>query len=195
MLRLEDLRPSSGARRGKKRVGRGNASTGTYSGRGMKGQRSRAGFKMPPGFEGGQTPLWKRVPKRGFTNYTRKEFACVNLDLLAERFEAGAEITPEVLVERGIVSNMLDGLKVLGRGDCEKNFSVHAHRFSKSAVEKIKAAGGDIVMLDGGVAPEVEAPAKKSKKKDSADEAVAKAEAPTEEASAEADDNADKAEE
>ena len=200
MLRLEDLRPSTGARRTRRRVGRGDGSHGTYSGRGMKGQRSRAGFKMPPGFEGGQTPLWKRVPKRGFTNYTRKEFACVNLDLLSERFDAGAEITPEILLEKGIVSNMLDGLKILGRGEIDKKLSVQAHKFSKSAVEKIKAAGGDVVLLDGGELPEAEASAPKAKAKpEVAEEVEVKADA-SEEAAAEtegdtADSDEEKAEE
>jgi large subunit ribosomal protein L15 len=148
MLKLEDLKPSSGSRTAKKRVGRGNASHGTYSGRGVKGQRSRAGFRMPPGFEGGQTPLWKRVPKRGFTNYTRKEYSYVNLDVLSKKYSDGSEVTPELLIEQGVISTMRDGVKILGRGDCESKLKVTAHKFSKTAVEKIEAAGGEVIWLE-----------------------------------------------
>lgn len=188
MLRLEDLKPSEGSRRNKKRVGRGNASHGTYSGRGVKGQRARAGFKMPPGFEGGQTPLWKRVPKRGFTNFTRKEYSQVNLDFLSKKYSDGAEITPDQLLADGVISSIRDGVKILGRGDCEAKLKVTAHKFSKSAVEKIQAAGGEVIWLEE-AAPVSSEKAAASKAKAEpvadvpADEAVEEAEAPAAEES------------
>ncbi len=148
MLRLNDLKPTPGSARGKKRVGRGDGSGhGTYAGRGVKGQRARAGFKMPPAFEGGQTPLWKRIPKRGFKNPMRREWAYVNLDDIAEKFEDGAEVTPEALLERGLIKAIKDGVKVLGRGECHKRLIVKAHSFSKKARRKIEEAGGKAIVL------------------------------------------------
>lgn len=148
MLKLENLRPRQGSRKSRKRVGRGNASHGTYSGRGGKGQTARAGFKMPPGFEGGQTPLWKRVPKSGFTNFSRREYAYINIDDLSQRFDGSEDITPELLKERGVISAMKCGVKVLGRGECDKRLVVKAHRFSKSASQKIEGAGGRVIWLE-----------------------------------------------
>ncbi len=148
MLKLDNLKPRPGSRKGRKRVGRGNASHGTYSGRGGKGQTARAGFRIPPGFEGGQTPLWKRVPKRGFTNFSRREYACVNLDDLSERFEGVKEITPELMLESGLLSALKDGVKVLARGECKGKLTVTAHRFSKQAAEKIEKAGGKAIWLE-----------------------------------------------
>lgn len=148
MLKLENLKPRQGSRKSRKRVGRGNASHGTYSGRGGKGQTARAGFKIPPGFEGGQTPLWKRVPKSGFTNFSRREYAYVNLDELSQRFDGSEEINPELLKERGVISAMKCGVKVLGRGECDKRLVVKAHRFSKSASQKIEEAGGKVIWLE-----------------------------------------------
>jgi len=149
MLRLEDLRPTPGSKRERKRVGRGDGSGhGTYCGRGGKGQTARAGYKMPPGFEGGQTPLWKRVPKRGFKNPHRREFAYVNLDVLAEKYEDGARITPEDMIKKGIIKEIKDGVKVLGRGECRKRLIIEAHRFSKKALRKIEEAGGQAIVLD-----------------------------------------------
>jgi large subunit ribosomal protein L15 len=150
MLKLNDLRPAPGSRRGEKRVGRGDGSGhGTYSGRGGKGQTARAGFRMPPAFEGGQTPLWKRIPKRGFKNPRRRQYSYVNLDVLAERFEDGAEITPEEMLRRGLIKEIRDGVKVLGRGECHKALTVKAHSFSKKALRKIEEAGGKAIVLRG----------------------------------------------
>jgi len=103
---------------------------------------------MPPGFEGGQTPLWKRVPKRGFKNPRRREFTYVNLDDLAEEYEDGAKITPEDLLKRGIIKDIKDGVKVLGRGECHKRLIIEAHRFSKKALRKIEESGGKAIILE-----------------------------------------------
>ena len=130
------------ARKARKRVGRGTSSgSGKTSGRGQKGQNSRSGGGKKPGFEGGQTPLFMRIPKRGFTNYTRKEYAIVNLDGL-NQFDEGTVVTPELLIETGLVKKELDGIKVLGNGELEKALTIKAHKFSKSAVAAIEAAGG-----------------------------------------------------
>jgi large subunit ribosomal protein L15 len=146
-MNLSDLRPPKGAKHSKKRVGRGQGSgQGVQAGRGHKGAKSRSGFKNKRGFEGGQMPLHRRVPKRGFTNIFREEFDVVNLDTLSERFEAGVEITPELLKERGIVSRN-QRVKILGRGDVTKALTVRAHKFSGKAAEKIAAAGGTAEVL------------------------------------------------
>lgn len=147
-MRLSDLRPTPGSVRKPKRVGRGNASGhGTYSTRGGKGQTARSGYRMPPAFEGGQTPLWKRVPKRGFKNPTRKSYAFVNVGQLNERFPDGAEVTPQILEEQGVIKKSLHGVKILGDGPLSKRLIVKAHKFSKSAREKIVAAGGQAIAL------------------------------------------------
>jgi large subunit ribosomal protein L15 len=140
---LHDLKPAKGSTRNRKRVGRGPGSgLGKTAGRGEKGQKSRSGFSRKPGFEGGQMPLHRRVPKRGFSNYPfKKEFACVNLGRL-EVFEAGTIVTPELLVKQGIVKQLRDGLKVLADGDLTKSLTVHAHRFSEKAKERIASLGG-----------------------------------------------------
>ncbi len=138
-MKLHDLSPAKGSRRPRKRLGRGPGSgTGKTSGRGHKGQKSRAGYSRRLGFEGGQMPLVRRVPKRGFTNIFRKEYAIVNLRDLAD---LEGEVTPEILVERGL---MRPGrtLKILGDGEIGAALQVKAHRFSRSAREKIEAAGG-----------------------------------------------------
>jgi len=141
-MRLGELHPPKGSNQPRKRVGRGIGSgSGKTCGRGSKGQRARG--TVPAGFEGGQTPLHKRLPQqRGFTNRFRKEYAIVNLGRLAAHFESGAEVTPEILVERRIVRNLKDGVKILGVGDLPHPLTVRAHRFSKSAEEKLRAAGG-----------------------------------------------------
>lgn len=127
-------------RKKRQRVGRGMASgSGKTSGRGQKGQKARS--KVRVGFEGGQTPLFQRLPKRGFTNVNRKEYAIVNLDVL-NQFADGTEVTPELLLEDGVISNLKSGLKVLGGGAVEKNLTVKAHKFSASAKEAIEQAGG-----------------------------------------------------
>ncbi|MGQ9456599.1 MAG: 50S ribosomal protein L15 [Armatimonadota bacterium] len=148
-MRLNDLRPAPGSTHKRKRVGRGTGSGhGTSAGRGTKGQKARSSGGVRPGFEGGQTPLHRRLPQmRGFKNITRKEYAVVNVDDLEERFEAGTEITPEVLVASGLVKKIKDGIKVLGDGGLTKSFIVKAHKFSKTAEEKIKAAGGTVEVL------------------------------------------------
>jgi large subunit ribosomal protein L15 len=139
---LHKLKPATGAVRGRKRVGRGPGSgLGKTSGRGEKGQKSRSGFSRKPGFEGGQMPLHRRVPKRGFTNIWRKEYAEVNLDRL-EVFDAGTIVTPELLIERGIVRKLRDGVKILAGGDLTKALTVRAHKFSAKAQEKLAVLGG-----------------------------------------------------
>lgn len=140
---LNDLKPPKGAKRASKRVGRGQGSgQGKTAGRGHKGAKSRSGFKRKRGFEGGQMPLHRRVPKRGFHNPFRIEYNVVNLDAIADRFEAGAVVTPEVLREQGLARKGRWPIKVLARGEIGKPLTVQAHRFSAKAVEKIQAAGG-----------------------------------------------------
>ena len=147
-MSLNNLRPPKGATHAKKRVGRGQGSgNGKTAGRGHKGAKSRSGFKFKRGFEGGQMPLHRRVPKRGFTNPTRVEYDVVNLDTLAERFDAGAVITPETLVEKGLLARGKRLVKVLARGDISKALTVKAHKFSGKAAEKIAAAGGQAEAL------------------------------------------------
>ena len=140
---LSNLRPPSGATHPKKRVGRGEGTgQGVTSGRGNKGAKSRSGFTRKRGFEGGQMPLHRRVPKRGFHNPFRVEYAVINLDVLAARFEADEVVTPESLRERGLVRSSRQLVKVLGRGDLAKKLTVRAHKFSGQAARKIAAAGG-----------------------------------------------------
>ena len=139
---LSNLKPARGSKHSKKRIGRGHGTgQGTQAGRGHKGAQSRSGFSKKRGFEGGQMPLHRRIPKRGFTNIFRTEYAVVNLDLLAERFEDGTVVTPELLRESGIVRSK-QPIKVLARGDISKKLTVRAAKFSGKAVEKIAAAGG-----------------------------------------------------
>ena len=146
-MSLHKLRPPAGATHSKKRVGRGQGSgNGKTAGRGHKGAKSRSGFKHKRGFEGGQMPLHRRVPKRGFHNPFRTEYEVVNLDTLAERFDAGVEITPDVLREQGLVGRS-GPVKVLARGDIAKALTIRAHKFSGKAAEKIAAAGGKAEVL------------------------------------------------
>ena len=148
-MSLNNLRPPRGARRDRKRVGRGPGSGhGKTASRGSKGAKSRSGFRFKRGFEGGQMPLHRRVPKRGFHNPFRVEYAVVNLDTLAEVFDAGSSVTPELLRERGLVRHASAPVKVLGRGDIAKQLTVHAHKFSGSAAEKIAAAGGAAELIE-----------------------------------------------
>jgi len=141
-MKLHELKPAEGARRSRKRIGRGIGSgTGKTSGKGHKGQKARSGGGVRLGFEGGQLPLFQRLPKRGFTNINRKEYAIVNLETL-NRFQEGTEVTPELLIETGIVSNEKSGIKILGNGTLEKKITVKAHKFSASAKEAIEKAGG-----------------------------------------------------
>jgi large subunit ribosomal protein L15 len=146
-MSLDNLRPPTGAKHSKKRVGRGQGSgNGKTAGRGHKGAKSRSGFKRKRGFEGGQMPLHRRVPKRGFHNPFREEFAVVNLDTLADRFDAGLDVTPDLMRERGLVGREAR-VKVLARGDISKALTVRAHKFSGKAAEKIAAAGGKAEVL------------------------------------------------
>ena len=147
-MSLNNLRPPRGAKHAKKRVGRGPGSGhGKTAGRGHKGAQSRSGFRFKRGFEGGQMPLHRRVPKRGFTNIFRVEYAVVNLDTLAEVFDAGSAVTPELLRERGIVRDSTAPIKILGRGEIDKQLTIRAHKFSEAAVKKIAAAGGATEVL------------------------------------------------
>jgi len=142
-MSLNNLRPPKGAKHVRKRVGRGPGSGhGKTASRGNKGAKSRSGFRFKRGFEGGQMPLHRRVPKRGFNNIFRVEYSIVNLDTLAEVFDAGSSVTPELLRERGLVREARGPIKVLGRGDITKKLTVRAHKFSGTAAEKIAAAGG-----------------------------------------------------
>lgn len=141
-MKLHELKPAEGARKERNRVGRGIGSgNGKTAGRGHKGQNARSGGGVRPGFEGGQTPLFQRLPKRGFTNINRKEYAVVNLDAL-NRFEDGTEVTPELLIETGVVRNEKSGIKILAKGNIEKKLTVKANKFSSAAKEAIEAAGG-----------------------------------------------------
>jgi large subunit ribosomal protein L15 len=142
-MSLNKLKPAQGSKQKKKRVGRGPGSgLGKTSGRGHKGQQSRSGYAFKRGFEGGQMPLHRRVPKRGFNNIFRTEYDVVNLDQLEARFDAGATVTPDALREAGLVSDRRSKIKVLGRGEVTKAMTVQAHKFSGAAAEKLAGAGG-----------------------------------------------------
>ena len=141
-MKLHELSPSNGSKKKSFRVGRGHGSgNGKTAGRGQKGQNARNGGGVRPGFEGGQMPIYRRLPKRGFTNIFAKKYVSVNVEAL-NKFENGTEITAEFLKENGVISKINDGLVILGRGELNKNLTVKAKRFSKSAAEKITAAGG-----------------------------------------------------
>jgi len=146
---LHNLKPAKGSTQSRKRVGRGPGSgLGKTSGRGEKGQKSRSGFSHKVGFEGGQMPLHRRVPKRGFTNKFRKEFAEVNLEKL-EAFDSGTIVTPEVLLNRGVIKKLQDGVKILAKGKLTKPLTVRAHKFSAKAQEQIASLGGKAEVLEG----------------------------------------------
>ena len=141
-MKLHELKPAEGSRKERKRLGRGIGSgQGKTAGKGHKGQNARSGGGVRLGFEGGQTPLFRRLPKRGFTNINRKEYAIVNLDVL-NQFEEGTEVTPELLIETGIVKSEKAGIKILAKGNVEKKLTVKAHKFSSTAKEAIEAVGG-----------------------------------------------------
>src|SRR6202162_2131307 len=149
-MNLSDLRPPAGQKKPRKRVGRGMGSgTGKYSTRGAKGQRSISGFGQKRGFEGGQMPLHRRLPKRGFTNIFKKQFAIVNLGRL-EKLE-GDSFNADALVQLGVIKKLGDGLKVLGSGQLTRKITVEAHHFSKSALEKIQSAGGTAQVIGAAV--------------------------------------------
>lgn len=146
-MKLHELKPAEGSTKSKKRIGRGTATgQGKSAGKGQKGQNSRSGGGVRLGFEGGQMPLYRRIPKIGFTNIFRKEYAVVNLSDL-ERFDDGTVVNPDVLKEAGLVKAMLSGVKILGNGDLTKNLTVQAHKFSKTAADKIAAAGGKVEVI------------------------------------------------
>ena len=142
-MKLHELSPNPGSTKERKRIGRGPASgQGKTAGKGHKGQLARAGRGMRAGFEGGQMPLQRRLPKRGFNNIFRTEMTIVNLSALEERFEDGATIDVAALIEAGLVKKTMDGVKILGNGDITKKFTVIANAFSESAKQKIEEAGG-----------------------------------------------------
>ena len=141
-MKLHELKYTEGARQDSKRLGRGQGSgQGKTAGKGHKGQNARSGGGVALGFEGGQTPIYRRIPKRGFTNVNRVEYAIVNVEQL-NRFENGVEVSPELLIETGLVKKEYNGIKILGVGTLEKKLTVKAHKFSKSAVSLIEQAGG-----------------------------------------------------
>ena len=141
-MRLEELKPAAGSTHRKKIVGRGIGSgVGKTSGRGHKGQKARSGGGVRPGVEGGQMPLYRRLPKRGFTNIFAKKYVAVNVEVL-DKFNDGDEVTAESLLEKGIISKTLDGVKILGRGEVTKKLTVKVAKVSESAKEKIEKAGG-----------------------------------------------------
>jgi large subunit ribosomal protein L15 len=146
-MKLHELKPNPGSSKNRKRLGRGTATgQGKTAGRGMNGQGSRSGGTKGPGFEGGNMPLYRRLPKRGFTNIFGTEYAELNVEVL-NNFEDGTEVTPEVLKSTGILKKQLDGVKILGNGEITKKLTVKANKFSKSAVEKIEAAGGKVEVI------------------------------------------------
>ena len=146
-MKLHELKPNPGSNKSKKRLGRGTATgQGKTAGRGQDGQKSRSGGGVRPGFEGGQMPLYRRLPKRGFKNIFGTVYSEINVETI-NTFEEGTEITPELLKETGVLKKQLDGVKVLGNGTIDKKFIVKAHKFSKSAVEKIEAAGGRVEVI------------------------------------------------
>ncbi|SHE46912.1 50S ribosomal protein L15 [Clostridium fallax] len=146
-MKLHELKPAAGSKKAPKRVGRGTGSgLGRNAGKGEKGQNARSGGGVRPGFEGGQMPLFRRLPKRGFTNPFTKNFVTINVDRL-NIFENGTEVTPELLLERRVVSKLMDGVKILGNGNIEKNLTVRGCKFSKTAIEKIEAAGGKVEVI------------------------------------------------
>ena len=146
-FQLHELTRSKGANKAKKRVGRGPGSgNGVRAGRGQKGQKSRSGYSSLPGFEGGQMPLYRRLPKRGFNNKFRKDWIVLNVRDL-NQFDDGSEVSPQLLIESGLVKHSRDGLRILGEGEVEKKLTVRAHHFSASAKAKIEAAGGSVEVL------------------------------------------------
>jgi len=148
-LSLNNLHPAEGSTHKKKRIGRGPGSgTGKTAGKGHKGQKSRSGYSSKRGFEGGQMPLQRRLPKRGFTNIFKKLWVEISLAKIEENFAAGEIITPEILHERGLVKKAKGDLVILGTGDLTKSFNISSHRFTKTAKEKIEKAGGTATVID-----------------------------------------------
>jgi len=147
-MKLHEIKPAPGSTKRRKVVGRGRGSgRGTTAGRGGKGQTARTGSSIPAWFEGGQMPLIRRLPKRGFTNIFKKNYAIINIEIL-DRFESGQEVTPALLVSQGLIGSRNNGVKVLGAGALTKTLTVHAHKFSQSAAAKIEAAGGKVQVIE-----------------------------------------------
>ena len=146
-MKLHELKSAEGSRKRRNRVGRGPSSgNGKTAGRGQKGQKARNTPGPNPWFEGGQTPLFKRLPKRGFTNVSRKEYSIINLETL-NKFEEGTEVTPELLLDSGVLSKEKSGVKVLAKGSIDRKLTVKAHKFSRAAQEAIEAAGGSVEVI------------------------------------------------
>ncbi|MBA1434180.1 50S ribosomal protein L15 [Bombilactobacillus bombi] len=146
-MKLHELQTSPGSRHSRKRVGRGTSSGfGKTAGRGQKGQLARSGGKTRIGFEGGQMPLFRRMPKRGFNNINRKEYAIINLDDL-NQFQAGTEVNARVLIEAGIIKKELSGIKLLANGELDKKLTIKVNKVSKAAKEAVEAAGGTIEVI------------------------------------------------
>lgn len=146
-MKLHELKPAEGSKHSSKRIGRGTGSgLGRNAGKGEKGQKARSGGGVRPGFEGGQMPLYRRLPKRGFTNIFAKKIISINVERL-NIFENGTEITPEVLLENRVVSKIADGIKLLGNGNLDKSLTIKGCKVSKAAVEKIEAAGGKVEVI------------------------------------------------
>lgn len=146
-LKLHDIRPSKGANRKRKRIGRGPGSgSGKTAGKGHKGQKSRSGYSRKIGFEGGQMPLYRRLPKRGFRNIFAKKYSIVNVQDL-NCFEEGTTVTPVMVQEQGLIKKIHSGLRILGQGKLEKKLTVQAHHFTQSARQKIEEVGGSIEVL------------------------------------------------
>ncbi|EGO65333.1 50S ribosomal protein L15 [Acetonema longum] len=146
-MKIHELSPAPGSKQSRTRVGRGLGSgLGKTSGRGHKGQKARSGGGVRPGFEGGQKPLYLRLPKRGFKNIFAKDFVVINISEL-NRFDNGAVVDPVQLVEAGVLKNVRDGVRILGNGELQKSVTVRAHGFTKSAVQKIEAAGGKVEVI------------------------------------------------
>ncbi len=147
-MKLHELSPAEGSKKSVKRIGRGTASgQGKTAGRGQKGQKSRSGYSRRPGFEGGQMPLQRRVPKRGFNNIFATEYAIVNLSSLNDKFEDGATVDAQSLIKAGLIKKTLDGVKILGKGEISKALTVKVNAVSEAAKQKIEAAGGKVEVL------------------------------------------------
>ena len=149
-IKLHELKPAEGSRKDRNRVGRGIGSgNGKTSGRGHKGQKARSGGGVRPGFEGGQMPIYRRLPKRGFKNIWAKKYAEVNIETLEKKFDNGATVNMETLKDAGVLKNIksLDGVRILGNGELTKKLNIIANGFTKSAEEKIKAAGGTVELI------------------------------------------------
>ena len=156
-LSLNNLHPAPGSTHKKKRLGRGPGSgLGKTSGKGHKGQKSRSGYSSRPGFEGGQMPLQRRLPKRGFTNIFKKQWVEISLAKIEENFKAGEDVTPEILHQRGLIKKAKHDLVILGNGDVTKKLNISAHRFTKTAKDKIEAAGGTATAITKAVAEAAE---------------------------------------